>query len=138
MRANINDVNFQTKEVLLLGKGNKERTAFLTDIAAFYLSLYIQSRTDTEEALFIYKKKPFTRLSKQGVEATLKRLEHKSGVPNVHPHRYRRTLASELSAKKVPIEEIALILGHESVETTRGYISTNKSGAKYNFYNALN
>ena len=138
VRLDVKDINFFTKEVIVTGKGNKERVVYLSELAEQYLKEYLESRTDNLEALFVSVRHPFTRLSKGGIESTLKRLEEKSGVFNVHPHRYRRTLASDLAQRGVPIQVISKILGHENIDVTNLYVYTSNSSVKSNFTNALN
>lgn len=129
---NISDVNFDTNECKVLGKGNKERVVFLSDVCALHLKKYLSSRNDTIESLFIGK--GTERLSPQGVRRMLKHLEAKTGVENVHPHRFRRTLATSLIDKGMSIQDVATILGHANVNTTMTYvyIDTDNVKAKYN------
>lgn len=129
---NISDVNFDTNECKVLGKGNKERVVFLSDVCAMHLKKYLASRNDTIESLFIGK--GTERLSPQGVRRMLKQLEAKTGVENVHPHRFRRTLATNLIQKGMAIQDVATILGHSNVNTTMTYvyIDTDNVKAKYN------
>ena len=112
-------VDFQNMEVLVLGKGNKERVVYLTEVAADSLRTYLDSRSDHSDQLFAGKREMFTE---QGCRALLKRLERDSGVENVHPHRFRRTFATIMYKRGMPIQEIQALLGHSNINTTTLYI----------------
>lgn len=133
-RLNINDVSFDTMECVVIGKGNKERYVYLSDVAALHLQEYLESRSDDSEALFVGK--GTDRLHKNGIEAVLKGLGERAGVANVHPHRYRRTLATNLLDRGMNIQDVAEILGHADLKTTQiyCYISRNNVKAAYNKY----
>lgn len=115
----ISDIDFEHMECTVLGKGNKERIVYLTEVASMHLQEYINSRNDCLDALFVGK--GGKRLSKNGIEALLRRLGNKSGVENVHPHRYRRTLATNLLDRGMRIQDVAIILGHADLKTTQIY-----------------
>ena len=117
---NRGDIDFSNLECTVLGKGNKERTVYIGDVAAMQLSEYLDSRKDSYEALFIGKGSD--RLQPHGVRTMLKRIEEKSGVENVHPHRFRRTLATNLITHGMPIQEVASVLGHDRIDTTMTYV----------------
>lgn len=131
-QLNRKDVNLVTKECTVLGKGNKERTVFINDVTVMLLERYFKSRMDDEEALFVGK--GAIRLEPGGVRAILKRIEKRSQVENIHPHRFRRTLATELIDHGMPIQEVASILGHEKLDTTMEYVYVSK-GNVHNSYN---
>ena len=120
---NRTDVDLDNGECIVLGKGNKERTVFLDDVAVLTLREYLSSRNDTCEALFVNKRGG--RLQPGGVRAMLKALSEKAGVDNVHPHRFRRTMVTRLLNRGMPIQEVAIIVGHERVDTTMQYFSSN-------------
>lgn len=128
---NITDVNFSTQEVKVLGKGNKERVVYLSDIAALHLRKYLASRSDTSDALFVGK--AAVRLNNGGVRAMLKRIEKETGVENIHPHRFRRTLATSLINKGMAIQEVAAILGHSNINTTMTYIHVDAENVKSSY-----
>lgn len=128
---NKDDIDFQSKEVKVLGKGNKERTVFLDDVASAMLFRYFADRNDHDEALFSSRSSP--RLTADGLRQMLKRIEAKSGVENIHPHRFRRTLATSLARKGMPVQEIKEILGHEKIETTMTYISIDQTQVKSHY-----
>lgn len=117
---NISDVDFEKGEVLVFGKGSKERICFLTGKAKVHLKWYLSQRCDTNPALFVTAKKPYTRLTKNGVEYILKNIAAKSQIPKtrLYPHKYRSTLATSMLNKGASAEQIQQILGHESVSTT--------------------
>ena len=118
-------------EIMVLGKGNKERTVFIDDITAMLLKRYMNTRKDDSEPLFVGK--GLERLQPGGVRIMLKRLESRSGVPNVHPHRFRRTLATNLIDRGMPLQEVAAILGHEKLDTTMKYVYVSKTNVKNSY-----
>ena len=118
---NKSDVNFETGEVKVYGKGAKERICFLTGRAKIHLKWYLESRTDNNPALFVTAKKPYNRISKNGVEFAIKELGKASGVDvngRCHPHKFRSTLASNMLNKGADISMVQSVLGHASPETT--------------------
>lgn len=117
---NVLDIDFRSRSVKVLGKGNKERVVYLDDVCVMYLERYFKERTDDKEALFLGK--GTERLTPHGVRAMLKRIEARSGVENVHPHRFRRTLATNLINHGMPIQEVAAVLGHDKIDTTMRYV----------------
>lgn len=124
-------VSLDTKECTVLGKGNKERIVYLNDVAAMLLSRYFESRTDNDDCLFLGRNGK--RIKPGGIRAMLKTLEKKSGVENVHPHRFRRTLATNLIKRGMPIQEVARILGHEKIDTTMQYVYIENSSVKSSY-----
>lgn len=135
-RLNIADIDFEKMECVVVGKGNKERIVYLSPVAAMHLQEYLQCRTDISDALFVGK--GGKRLGKNGIEAALKRIGDAAGVENVHPHRYRRTLATNLLDRGMNIQDVATILGHADLKTTQiyCYISQSNVKAAYNKYAA--
>lgn len=128
---NRNDIDMASAECTVLGKGNKERVVYLDSVALMLLRRYLASRKDAHNALFVGLRGE--RLQPGGVRAMLKQLEAKTGVPNVHPHRFRRTLATNLIARGMPIQEVAAILGHDKLDTTMKYVYLEKSNIKNSF-----
>ena len=118
-------VDLMHLECKVLGKGNKERIVYLDAVAGMALREYLASRTDESEALFVGK--GARRLQPGGVRAMLKNLSEMSGVQHVHPHKFRRTLATNLSRRGMPIEQVAAILGHEKIDTTMQYVVLDKT-----------
>ena len=111
---NKSDVNFETGEVKVFGKGSKERICFLTGRAKIHLKWYLDSRVDDNPALFVTAKKPYTRLSKNGVEYAIKELGHISGIDvngRCHPHKFRSTLASNMLNKGADVAMVQSLLG---------------------------
>lgn len=127
-RLDIADIDFESMECVVVGKGNKERTVYLSPVAAMHLQEYLQCRTDLSEALFVGK--GGNRLGKNGIEAALKRIGEAAGVENVHPHRYRRTLATNLLDRGMNIQDVATILGHADLKTTQIYCYISQSNVK--------
>lgn len=131
---NKSDVNFSTREIVVFGKGRKERTCFMTGRAKVHLMWYLEDRTDDNEALFVTSKKPYNRLSKNGVEYILKHIADMSKNPNrrIYPHLYRKTVASNMLKKGADPSTIQNILGHKSVETTLNcYCKIDKDNIKH-------
>lgn len=124
-------VDFNSLECVVHGKGNKERVVYLSQVAGMYLKEYLFQRTDSDNALFIGMRDE--RLQPNGVRIMLKTLANKVGVEHVHPHKFRRTLATELSRKGMPIQEIAKILGHDKIDTTMQYVVLNKDDVKASY-----
>lgn len=122
------DVDLGTLECRVMGKGNKERTVYLDSVSAMLLRDYLEKRTDDSPALFAGRGSE--RLSASGVRAVLKNLQADSGVEHVHPHKFRRTLATSLIRHGMPIQEVAAILGHEKLDTTMQYVVLDKTDVK--------
>lgn len=125
---NISDIDFEALECVVTGKGNKERYVYLSEVGAMHLKEYLESRTDKYEALFIGK--GTERLQKNGIEAIVKNIEKKAGVDNAHPHRFRRTLATNLLDRGMNIQDVAEILGHADLKTTQIYCYISKKNVK--------
>lgn len=130
-RMNRKDVNFEKREIVVFGKGAKQRTVYFDDVTAMLLTRYLDSRNDDHEALFIGKGTP--RLQKEGIEKMLREKGEKCNIPNVHPHRFRRTMATGMISKGMPIQEVAVLLGHEKIETTMNYIYIEQETVKNNY-----
>lgn len=130
---NRSDVDFETGEVVVFGKGAKERVCFLTGKAKVHLKWYLESRTDDNDALFVNAKKPYTRMTKSGVEFLLKKIAANSKVPKcrLYPHKYRSTLATNMINKGADAAMVQGILGHSSVNTTlKCYCAIDKDSYK--------
>lgn len=123
---NRDDICWQSDDVMVLGKGNKEREVYLNARAHLHLKQYLERRTDDNPALFVSSKAPYERLTRAGVEHVLKQLGKTAGVDNVHPHRFRRTSATDLLRMGMPIEQVQELLGHVKIETTRIYCTVTK------------
>ena len=126
-----NDIDFQNNEVVVLGKGNKERTVFFDDVTAMYLKRYLNDRADLHPALFLSSR--MTPLTIGGIQDMLRRRGASVSLQDVHPHKFRRTLATTLNAHGMPIQEVAAILGHDKLDTTLKYIKLDKNTIKSNY-----
>ena len=126
--VDVSDVDFQNRELVVYGKGGKERTVYLTQVASMYLEEYLKKRKDGSKALFTGKGS--NRIQKNGIEAAVKRIGERAGVDNVHPHRFRRTLATELISRGAAIQDVQMILGHEDIRTTQVYVYVDKRNVK--------
>lgn len=133
-RLNIADVNFETKEVMLFGKGSKHRTSYLNAKAEVALKAYLSERTDNNPALFVYEREPHDRLKKPGIELIIRKImEHVDGVAtHVTPHVFRHTTATIALDRGMNIVDVSRMLGHRRVETTMEYITTNSESVKNN------
>ena len=131
VNMNKTDVNFENKEVVLFGKGNKHRTAYLNAKAELALKSYLEIRTDDNKALFVSDRKPHKRLSKFGIEKRIGQLGELAGIERrVFPHLIRHTTASDGLNRGMGIEEVQAILGHESIATTMIYAKVSKNNVK--------
>jgi len=128
---NRDDIHFDTLECKVLGKGNKERIVYLDAVSAMFVKRYLNGRKDDNPALFVGKFKE--RLEPGGTRIMLKALERRTGVENIHPHRFRRTLATNLISRGMAIQEVAAILGHERIDTTMKYVCLDKSAVKNSY-----
>jgi site-specific recombinase XerD len=126
------DVDLVNREGIVYGKGNKERIIYIDSKCKVHLEKYLISRFDRNPALFVSERKPFGRLTKAGIEDIVKRIGNKAGVRNAHPHRFRRSLATRLIKKNVPIEQVQRILGHSKIETTLIYAEVSQLDIKIN------
>lgn len=122
------DVDFLNRELVVYGKGGKERTVYLTQVATMYLKTYISGRRDNSKALFVGKGSK--RIQKNAIESLLKRLGRRAGVENVHPHRFRRTLATDLIDRGAALQDVQRILGHEDIRTTQVYVYVQQRNVK--------
>lgn len=124
------DIDFVNRECIVLGKGNKQRKVYFDARTKIHLQNYLNSRTDDSDALFVTLQKPFSRLQISGVEIRLRELGRKLGLEKVHPHKFRRTLATVAIDKGMPIEQVQQLLGHQSVDTTLQYAMVNQNNVK--------
>lgn len=127
---NKNDVNFENRECKVIGKGNKERIVYFDARTKIHLQDYLLSRIDTNPALFVSLIKPYNRLGINGVESRLKELGKILNINRVHPHKFRRTLATNAIDKGMPIEQVQVLLGHTSIDTTLRYAMVNQKNVK--------
>ncbi len=126
---NIDDVDFDNRQCIVLGTGNKERICYLNAKSIFYLRKYLKQRTDSNRALFVTLLHPYNRLKISGVEIFLRKLGRKQNI-RVHPHKLRRTTATTAINRGMPIEQVQKLLGHESISTTTIYATVNQQSVK--------
>lgn len=125
------DVNLDTLEVIVKGKGNKERITYLSKTARLHLKDYLAQRTDDNEALFVSDTSASERLKVPSVQRILKKIGKRSGVADIHPHRFRRTMATNVLKKGMPLEEVSKLLGHTKLETTMIYCTVNQENVRH-------
>lgn len=130
VKLNIADIDFENRECIVFGKGSKERPAYFDARTKIHLKNYLDSRTDNNPALFVALQRPYNRLEISGVEIRLRNLGRKLGIPKVHPHKFRRTLATKAIDKGMPIEQVQKLLGHAKIDTTMGYAMVNQNNVK--------
>ena len=128
---NRDSVDLESLECIVHGKGNKERTVYLSQVAGMLVGDYLKNRNDDNPALFIGRQ--MERLQPGGVRAMLCKLAEISGVDHVHPHKFRRTLATNLNKRGMQIQVVANILGHEKIDTTMKYVVLNKDDIKNSY-----
>ena len=127
---NRNDIDFNERECVVFGKGNKERVVYFDARTKIHLKNYLQSRTDDNPALFVSLKSPYNRMNIGGIETCLRRLGKQLGLQRVHPHKFRRTLATMAIDKGMPIEQLQQLLGHKRIDTTLQYAMVKQSNVK--------
>ena len=127
---NRNDLNFQERQCVVFGKGNKERLVYFNARAKIHLEAYLRERTDDNPALFVSLHAPFERLQISGVERRIKLLGAKARIKGVHPHKFRRTMATMAIDKGMPIEQVQRLLGHVRIDTTLHYAMVNQTNVK--------
>ena len=130
VKLNKTDIDFQNRECVVLGKGNKQRKVYFDARTKIHLKKYLDSRCDDSEALFVSLQNPYNRLQISGVEIRLRELGRKLNLNKVHPHKFRRTLATMAIDKGMPIEQVQQLLGHQSVDTTLQYAMVNQNNVK--------
>ena len=127
---NRNDIDFNERECIVFGKGNKERVVYFDARTKLHLQLYLQSRSDDNRALFVTLDKPHARLKISGVEIRLRKLGRKLNMERIHPHKFRRTMATRAIDKGMPIEQVQKLLGHQQIDTTMQYAMVNQTNVK--------
>ena len=124
------DIDFANRECIVFGKGAKERTVYFDARTKLHLRNYLNSRTDTNKALFVSLDAPHHRLNISGVEIRLRKLGRQLHLDRVHPHKFRRTMATMAIDKGMPIEQVQVLLGHSKIDTTMHYAMVNQSNVK--------
>lgn len=130
VRLNKADIDFENRECIVFGKGSKERPVYFDARTKIHLKNYLESRTDNNPALFVSLLQPFKRLEISGIEIRLRKLGKKLGIAKVHPHKFRRTLATRAIDKGMPIEQVQRLLGHAKIDTTMEYAMVNQNNVK--------
>ena len=130
VKLNRSDINFQERECIVFGKGDKQRRVYFDARTKIHLMRYLENRTDSNPALFVSLQSPHNRLQISGVEIRLRVLGRKLGITRVHPHKFRRTLATMAIDKGMPIEQVQRLLGHQSIDTTLQYAMVNQNNVK--------
>ena len=130
VKLNRVDVDFVNRECVVLGKGSKERVVYFDARTKLHLQNYLNSRTDENEALFVSLLEPHNRLEIAGVEIMLRKLGHSLEINKVHPHKFRRTLATRAIDKGMPIEQVQKLLGHQKIDTTMEYAIVDQQNVK--------
>lgn len=130
VRLNISDVNMEQRECVVFGKGDKERRVYFDAKAKIHLIEYLASRTDRNPALFVSLNGKHKRLQISGVEIRLRQLGRRLSLDRIHPHKFRRTMATRAIDKGMPIEQVQKILGHSQIDTTMQYAIVNQSNVK--------
>lgn len=130
VQLNREDINFEERECVVLGKGNKERMVYFDARTKIHLQNYLDSRSDGSSALFVGLRAPHNRLSIGGVESMLRELGKVLSIPKVHPHKFRRTLATTAIDKGMPIEQVQQLLGHQRIDTTLRYAMVKQQNVK--------
>ena len=127
---NREDINFNERECVVFGKGSKQRLVYFDARTKIHLQNYLDSRADDNPALFVTLRSPFERLQIGGVELRLRELGKKLSLPKVHPHKFRRTLATSAIDKGMPIEQVQQLLGHQKIDTTMHYAMVKQQNVK--------
>ena len=131
VNLNINDINFEERECIVYGKGNKQRKVYFDAKTKVHLKRYLEQRKDYSEALFVTLDSPFERLKISGVEIRLRKLGRLASLDQrVHPHKFRRSMATRAIDKGMPIEQVQKLLGHQQIDTTMHYAMVNQSNVK--------
>lgn len=132
---NVSDLNFDKKNIYIVGKGNKERSVIFSDISKYYLQKYLNERKDNNPALFVSSKRPYSRLGKRGIEKIFERIKKKLGLSELYPHLLRHTMATRL-AETADITTVQKLLGHSSLNTTMIYAEINEDKISYQYKNS--
>ena len=127
---NRDDISFDERECIVFGKGDKERMVYFDDRTKIHLQNYLDSRTDNNEALFVSLKAPYNRMKIGGIELRLREMGKRLNIEKVHPHKFRRTLATVAIDKGMPIEQLQKLLGHQRIDTTLQYAMVKQSNVK--------
>lgn len=130
VNLDINDLDFEERECVVYGKGDKERRVYFDARTKLHLQNYLDSRCDSNKALFVSLNYPYDRLQISGVESRLRELGRKLNIDRIYPHKFRRTMATRAIDKGMPIEQVQKLLGHQQIDTTMKYAMVNQSNVK--------
>ena len=130
VNLNISDVDFEARECVVFGKGDKERRVYFDAKAKLHLLNYLSERKDNNPALFVTLDAPYDRLKISGVEIRIRTLGRKLNMEKIHPHKFRRTMATRAIDKGMPIEQVQKLLGHSQIDTTMQYAIVNQTNVK--------
>lgn len=130
VKLDISDIDFSNKECIVLGKGNKQRKVYFDAKAKIHLQQYLATRQDNNPALFVSLLSPYNRLKISGVEIALRKIGERLEIGHVHPHKFRRTLATKAIDKGMPIEQVQHLLGHAKIDTTLEYAMVDDENVK--------
>lgn len=130
VNLDITDINFHERECIVYGKGDKERRVYFDAKTKLHLMKYLNERKDSSKALFVTMHRPHKRLQISGVEISVRRLGKSLGFENIHPHKFRRTMATRAIDKGMPIEQVQQLLGHQQIDTTMKYAMVNQNNVK--------
>ena len=130
VNLNIDDINFEGRECVVYGKGDKERRVYFDAKTKVHLKQYLENRFDHNEALFVTLDAPHERLKISGVEIRLRNIGRTLNLERIHPHKFRRTMATRAIDKGMPIEQVQRLLGHSQIDTTMQYAMVNQNNVK--------
>ncbi len=138
VKLNRVDINFTERECIVFGKGNKERIVYFNARAKIHLQQYLATRKDRNKALFVSLARPHKRLEISGVETRLRKIGQMAKIVRVHPHKFRRTLATMAIDKGMPVEQVQRLLGHVKIDTTMHYAMVNQNNVKLSHRKFIN
>lgn len=130
VNLNTSDLNFENRSCIVLCKGNKQREVYFDAKTKLHIQEYIATRNDDNDALFVSSKSPHQRLSIAGIELIIRKIGQATNINKAHPHKFRRTLATNAIDKGMPIEQVQMLLGHVKIETTMHYAMVNQTNVK--------
>ena len=130
VNLNVSDVDFEARECVVFGKGDKERKIYFDAKTKIHLQHYLNTRKDNNPALFVTLDAPYDRLKISGVEIRVRKLGRQLNMEKIHPHKFRRTMATRAIDKGMPIEQVQKILGHSQIDTTMQYAMVNQMNVK--------
>lgn len=130
VNLDISDIDFEERQCIVYGKGNKERRVYFDARTKLHIQNYLEERNDENKALFVSLTRPYERLRISGVEIRLRELGRRFNITGVHPHKFRRTMATRAIDKGMPIEQVQRLLGHQQIDTTMKYAMVNQANVR--------